>query len=85
MKPASIELHIEELVLDGFDAGDPHRVAETVEAELGRLFDEGGVPPALSRGGDLAQLDGGPFVAVPGMGSEEVGVAVARAVYGGLT
>jgi hypothetical protein len=85
MSPTNVELHIEELVLDGFDAADCHRIAEAVEHELARLFVEEDVPPSLSRGKDVGHLDGGAFEVGSGLGPEAVGVRVARAIHGGLS
>jgi hypothetical protein len=44
----NIQLHIEELLLDGFDPRDRHRIADALERELARLF----------RVSDLNQLSG---------------------------
>jgi hypothetical protein len=80
----AVDLHIEELVLDGFNPGDRHRIGAAVEAELARLFAERGVSPSLAWGAELATLDGGSFDVAPGAGPEQVGGQVAQAVYGGL-
>ena len=80
-----VELHIEELVLHGFPPGDRHRIGDAATRELARLFAEGGVPPSLEEGGEIASLSGGSFEARPDLGAERVGVQVARAVYGGLS
>jgi len=40
-----IEVHIEELILEGFAPGDRWRVGAAVQEELGRLFSRQGVPP----------------------------------------
>jgi hypothetical protein len=85
MNPTNVELHIEELVLHGFAPGDSHPIASAMEAELERLFAVSGVPPSLARGGDLAELYGGPFAALPDTGANAVGTSVARAVYQGFT
>ncbi len=85
MTPARVELHIEELVLYGLAPADRHRLAEAVRRELTRLLTEQGVPPRLSRGGEVTQLDGGSFHAEPGLRAEAAGARVARAVYGGLS
>ena len=84
MKPGNIELHIEELILHGFDSGDRYRIGAAVEAELARLFAEQGVPPSLIHGGEVAHLDGGAFEVAPGSGAEAIGDQVAQALYGGL-
>ncbi|HZF09069.1 MAG TPA: hypothetical protein VFE33_09790 [Thermoanaerobaculia bacterium] len=77
-----IDLHIEELILDGFPPGDRHRIGAAVERELTRLFTERGLPPGLARGSETAQIDGGSFEAKPGGRAEGVGGQVAKAVYG---
>ena len=84
MKPARLELHIEEIVLHGFSPADRSRVGEAVEQELSRLFVERGVPPSLVWSDETARLDGGAFEAKPGFGAVAIGVRIARAVYGGL-
>jgi hypothetical protein len=85
MKPANIELHIEELVLRGFAPGDRYRIGEAVEAELQRLFAEQGAPPSLTQDGEIERLDGGSFEMAAGSRSDAIGAQVAHAVYGRLT
>lgn len=84
MKPVNVELHIEELVLHGFESVDHYVVAEAVEHELARLFAEQGAPPSLMQGGEFARLDGGAFEAGSNSKAETIGGQVAQAVYGGL-
>ncbi|VVB52078.1 Uncharacterised protein [uncultured archaeon] len=84
MKSRNIILHVEELVLHGFEQGDRYRIAEAVEHELAALFAEQGAPQSLNRGGEMEHLDGGAFEAAQGSKPEAVGAKVARAVYGGL-
>jgi hypothetical protein len=79
-----IDLHIEELVLHGFPAEDRYRIGSAVEAELARMFVEGGVPPSVTQGNDMIDLDGGSFEMEPGSKAERVGGQIAKAVYGGL-
>jgi hypothetical protein len=80
----NIDLHIEELVLEGFRPADRHRIGAAVERELARLLAERGLPAGLAQGTDLPRLDGGSFEAKPGARPEAVGRQVAGAVYGGL-
>ncbi|MBE9473133.1 MAG: hypothetical protein IMY75_13650 [Chloroflexi bacterium] len=80
----AVELHIEELVLHGFDSGDHYRIGAAVEAELARLFAEKGVPRSLAQAGEMANLDGGSFGVMPGSKAESIGNQVAQALYGGL-
>ena len=84
VRPGRVELHIDELVLHGFDPTDHYRIGETVERELARLFSERGVPPSLAQDREILDLRGGTFEASPGAGTETVGTRVARAVYEGF-
>jgi hypothetical protein len=84
MKPKNIELHIEELVLDGFEQGDKQKIAEAVERELTSLFAKKGIPASFSEGGMINHLDGGTFQAASDSKPETLGAKVAQAVYGGL-
>ena len=87
----NFELHIEELVLDGFDnpSASPGQglnsadVRAAVQRELTRLFSEKGVPPSLSRGRHVMHLDGGTFDVTPD-GPGAIGNQVAQALYGGF-
>ena len=81
----NVELHIEELVLHGFPPDYRHRIGDAVEQELSRLFTEQGVPPSLSRGGDIPRLDAGAFEVEQDLGADAVGERVARSLYEGMT
>jgi hypothetical protein len=85
MRPANIELHIEELVLHGFAPGDRYHIGEAVELELQRLFAERGAPQSLTHGAEMERLDGGSFGVAAGSRGDVIGAQVAQAVYGGLT
>ena len=39
MRPARVELHVEELVIDGFAPGDREPAAQALRAELARRLD----------------------------------------------
>jgi hypothetical protein len=79
-----IELHIEELVLEGFAPHERHRVAAAVEQHLARLLAERDTPALLARGGEVARLDGGSFNVARPSRPESAGEAVARAVSRGF-
>lgn len=79
----NIEVHIENLVLHGFEAGPSGDIGRAVQGELTRLLGEKGIVPA-SPGAHLTRLDGGSFERIPGAAPHEVGVRIARAVHGGL-
>lgn len=89
MKGPHIELHIEELVLHGFERGDRYPVADAIERELSRLlaeqFAEQGIPSSLTRDAEREHLDAGAFHVAPRSKPDHIGAQVAQAVHGGLT
>jgi hypothetical protein len=84
VKPGRIELHVEELMLHGFEPADRHRIGLAVEHELGRLFAERGAPRSLTRGEGVPRLNAGSFQVTPGARAESIGARVAQAVYRGM-
>ena len=85
MKPARIDLHIEELVLHGFAPGDRHVIGEAVEHELARLLTERGLASSPIASRESARVNGGDVHIAPDAKASSVGAQVAQAVYGGVT
>lgn len=80
----SLELHIDELILHGFPAGDRRRIGEAVEHELARLLaGRAGLQPWLESR-EMARVDGGAFEVASNARPEMIGVRVAQMVYGQL-
>ena len=79
-----IELHIQELVLDGFAPGDRYAVAEGLQRELVRLLEEHGVPAHLLRGDAPAAIDAGQMTIPRGVSPAVVGASAAQAIHRGL-
>ncbi len=88
MSGPHIELHIEELVLHGFERGERYAIADAVERELSRLlseqFAEQGVPSSLAQDMASAHLDAGAINVAPNSRPAAVGAQIAQAVHGGL-
>ncbi len=84
MRPGDLEVHIEELMIDGASGIDAADLGPAVERELGRLFSEGGLPPSLARGGAVAQVDGGSIELPAEGGTSGLGARIAGGVYGSL-
>ena len=78
-----IELHIEELVLEGFLPKDRYRIGEAVEAELARLLAAGGIGPELASGGAVPSV-AAESIRLDGGGPAQMGRQIARSVYGGM-
>jgi hypothetical protein len=85
MKRPEIELHIEELVLEGFAHADRHAVADALQSELTRLFAAGGLSPARAAALGGARLDAGTARLKPNSTPRAAGAEVARTIHGGLT
>ena len=72
-----INVHIDELALEGFDADAGDRVSDAIQRELQRLAAKEGPPSA----GAHDAVDAGTFDGSDG--PEAAGVRVARAIHGG--
>jgi hypothetical protein len=84
MRPGAIKLHIDEVVLHGFESADRARFGAALETELARLL-AAGDPAALTGVNQVARLDGGSFEMPTHAAPEVTGTRLARAVYDGLT
>lgn len=80
-----IELHIEELVLEGFSPAERHRVADALESELRRRL-AGAEFAAASpgAGASIAALDAGTLALPRGASAGRIGAQTARAVFRAL-
>jgi len=82
--PRSVDLHIDELVLNGFAPADRYAIGEAVERELNRLFTERGTPASIARDVEITSLNGGAINVKPGHNADATGNQLARAIYDGL-
>ena len=82
--PASVEVRIDRLVLDGVAPGDRYRVADAVQSELARLLIDQGVPADRNPAAHERQLDGGTIHIVSGMRAAGVGEQIAQAIHRSL-
>ena len=80
----SIELHIEELVLHGFSAGDRYRIADALQVELARLLTEENLSLSAAFDTRLESLDAGVFQVGSESKSGLIGGQVARALFRGV-
>ena len=87
MKRPNINLHIDELVLHGFAAGDRYAIADAVQSELSRLLSlhSAAVETRFSPANRSIQprVDAGTFQVTLAQG-HSIGVQIAQAVHGGL-
>jgi hypothetical protein len=81
---SSVDVHIEELVLEGFAPGERHRIAAAVQQELARLISQGGVPQSVENPAALARLDAGALHIQAGAPARTTGAKIGAAVYRSL-
>lgn len=79
-----IELHIEELVLHGFEGYNQYGIGEAIEREIARLLQERGLPAAFSAGINVDHLNAGTFTVQPNAQANTVGNQIAQSIYKGL-
>lgn len=79
----SVELHIEELLLRGFNPSDRFAISDAIERELARLIVKGGMT-GIGAGKAIEHLDGGRFKIAPGMRPGAVGRQIAQTLYRGI-
>ena len=79
-----IELHIEELVLYGFEHADRQRIAEAVQEELARLLEENEMPEIFEQQGEHPHLSGGAFIVRTGERPESIGIQIGETLYQGI-
>jgi hypothetical protein len=79
-----IEIHIDELVLNGFAREDFEGIKKAVESELARLIKDQGLPGSLSSPKRFHRLDAGEFIMPKGTKAGAVGNGIAGSVYNGF-
>ncbi len=81
----NVRLHIDGIVLHGFERVDRTRVRAALEGELSRLFSDEGGSAGLGRLRSTPRLDTAPLRAAPDATPETLGLQLAQTIYGGLT
>jgi hypothetical protein len=81
----SVDLHINELVLNGFAAADRHAIGDAVERELARLFAERGIPQSIRDEIEIADIRADAIALERGLDAETIGSKLAKALYGELS
>jgi len=79
----AVKVHIEELVLHGFAAGDRHRIAAEVERELSTLIGEGNLA-GFRENFALERMNGAVFKVQAGAKPQATGAQIAQSVYRSL-
>ena len=81
----NIKLHIERLVLDGVNIapGQRHLLQASVETELTRLLNNGGLAPSLVEGIALPRISTS-GIQLTSNNPTQIGQQIAQSVYGGI-
>ncbi|MBX3010854.1 MAG: hypothetical protein KF832_05070 [Caldilineaceae bacterium] len=82
--PATLAVHIDELVLAGFPKLDGARLGVLIEEALTRLLTAGELTSACQRHAPDARIDGGVIAVRPDTPVETLAHQIAQAIYGGL-
>jgi len=77
-----IDVHIDELVLHGFQSGDRRAIADAIERAVTRTL--AASPFGALHDRRVAQIDGGRVDWTARGGASRIGAAVARAIGGGV-
>lgn len=81
-RPREIDVHIEELVLHGFQPGDRRAIADAIDRAIARALATSDLLGTHDR--RVPHIDGGQVASAGAAGAQRIGAAVARAVGGGL-
>lgn len=84
MKPANIDLHIEELILRNLPYAQRQHIAAAVSRELQKLLTERGLPPSLAQGGYIPHINIDPIQVALDMQADVIGTQIAERVYGAI-
>ena len=80
---STVDIDIEELVLEGFPSGERFQIAGAVEQELAQLLREQGPTPLWAKDSDFSCLDGAKFEMKAGQSERTIGAQIARSIYRG--
>jgi len=81
---SSMEIHIDELVLEGFEAHDQEGISDGLRQALTRLFMEKGLPRTLTQNSRYPGILAGDFNLAPGTKPHSIGEAIATTVFSGF-
>ena len=79
-----IEIKIDKLVLHGFRYGDKNAIAESIKAELGRLFNNSEMNHVFKKNISLSGINAGSINISHSSNSAVTGTKAAGAVYNGI-
>jgi len=81
MSDRNIELHIDELVLRGFAAGDRMQIAEALQTELTNLLMRDSAATGMRQSLNIDRIHAGSFQVARGAKPAAIGAQLAQSVY----
>lgn len=84
MKPATINLHIDRIVLDGVGQLDRGQLSLGIQKELHRLISVQGLHGSLNQSGSIKQIVAGPITLTDSIKERSLGNKIAGSVYRGM-
>ena len=81
--PHAVELHIEELVLHGFEVSERKPIADGMQQQLAQLIGSQDIPLSALQG-EAGTVDAGEFTVKSGASRTSIGQQVADSVYRGI-
>jgi len=79
IRPANLELHIDQLILHDVDSLQRRRIAAAIEQALTQMFAEQGVPRDLSA--EAVTIDSSTIHIHTGASADVIGAQVAQSIY----
>jgi hypothetical protein len=84
MKPATINLHIDRIVLDGVGQMDPGQLSLVIRKELHRLISDRGLHSSLNQPLSIKQIAAEPISLTESIRERSLGNKIAGSVYCGM-
>lgn len=84
MKPGTINLHIERIVLDGFGQLDPGQLSVVIRKELHRLIFDQGLHRSFNQSGSIKQIAAESIELTDSLREKSLGNKIAGSVYRGM-
>jgi hypothetical protein len=79
-----IEIHIDRIVLDGYDPIHAPAIREAIRESLALLVAQSGLPGHFVQNTHIRQVQGGPMEAAGNHSVHQIGAGIARSVYQGI-
>ncbi|MCB0806149.1 MAG: hypothetical protein KDC05_10155 [Bacteroidales bacterium] len=80
----SIEINIDELILEGFPYIDRDKIGNSIRNELAKMISEKGMPNAYLDSQQISTVNGGSFFISKGSTPNSIGKQIAKSIFEGF-